>query len=121
MMSKKIVRAFHYTRMMDDEVERLRPAGIMISVDFLRERVERRVEAADLSQEPANQVTCRTAHGNAEFGVRDGFWLTALPVHHDDGAVNMLLEHGGREGVAGKMASNHALSGAITYDKHFSP
>ncbi|WP_395517747.1 hypothetical protein [Pseudorhizobium flavum] len=99
-MSMMIVRAFHYTRMTDDEVDRLQAGGVVLtSVDFLRERLGRRVEAGDLSQELADQIVSRTALANAEFGVRDGFWLTALPIPPADSRVNLLVQHWGGEGA----------------------
>lgn len=97
-MSTKTVRAFHYTRMTDDEVDRLRTRGVTLtSVDFLRERIDRRVEAGDLSRRLGDQIVSRTALDNPEFGTRDGFWLSALPIPIDDGSVNLLLQHWGGE------------------------
>jgi hypothetical protein len=50
-MSAKIVRAFHYSRMTDDEIEILRADGIVpTSVGFLKTRVDRQVAAGRLSR-----------------------------------------------------------------------
>ena len=49
LMSTKTIRAFHYTRMTDDEVDFLLANGVVLtSTTFLRERVNRQVKAGHL-------------------------------------------------------------------------
>jgi hypothetical protein len=96
-MSTKTLRTFHYTRMTGDEVESVQAEGIVpTSVDSLTKRVDRQVAAGRLTPEQATTIIKRTRLP-MDFGVRKGFWSTTVPLHPDDSAVKLLVEHWGGE------------------------
>lgn len=98
-LSSKTFRAFHYSRMTDDEVDAFKTVGIVTtSVDFLRQRVDHQVNSGTMSVAQANRIVKNTALARPEeFGHRDGFWTTATPIHPADEAVNFLVDHWGGE------------------------
>jgi hypothetical protein len=97
-MSTKTLRAFHYSRMTDEEVEAVLAEGIVpTSVEFLKQRVERQVAAGTLTPEQGNRIVTRSPLQSADFGVRSGFWSTSSPIHPDDSAVSLLVGHWGGE------------------------
>jgi hypothetical protein len=98
-MATKTFRAFHYSRMTDDEAGAFMADGInLTSKDFLRKRVDRQVDAGTMSSVQGDLIVSKTALARPrEFGERNGFWTTATPIHPDDGAVNMLVGYWGGE------------------------
>jgi hypothetical protein len=97
-ISTKTLRAFHYTRMTDDEVEAMMANGIVpTSVEFLKQRVDRQVIAGALTQEQGDAIVKRSPLRTADFGVRSGFWSTSSPIHPSDSAVSLLVSHWGGE------------------------
>ena len=97
-MSAKTVRAFHYSRMTDDEVEALQAEGtVPTSVDSLKQRVDRQVISGTLTREQGGLIVERNPLQRTAFGVRKGFWSSSSPIHPDDAAVNILVDHWGGE------------------------
>jgi hypothetical protein len=96
-MSTKTVRAFHYSRMTDGEVEAALSDGIVpTSVEFLKKRVDRQIAAGRMTPEQGTRIITRSPL-HADFGVRKGFWSTTVPFHPADPAVKLLVEHWGGE------------------------
>ncbi|UVK48267.1 hypothetical protein BPNPMPFG_007606 (plasmid) [Mesorhizobium sp. AR07] len=96
-MSTKTLRTFHYTRMTDDEVESVQAEGMVpTSVDSLNNRVDRQVAAGGLTPEQGTRIIKRPRL-RTDFGVRKGFWSTTVPLHPDESAVKLLVEHWGGE------------------------
>lgn len=97
-MAAKTVRAFHYSRMTDDEVEALRAEGIVpTAVSSLEQRVNRQVISGTLTREQGDLIIERGSLQAAAFGIRKGFWSSSSPIHPDDAAVNLLVDHWGGE------------------------
>jgi hypothetical protein len=97
-MSSKTLRAFHYTRMTDEEVEAILSDGITpASVEFLKQRVDRQVSAGRLTKEQGEKIVAHNRLYTTDFGVRGVFWATTLPHHPDDSAVSPLVSHWGCE------------------------
>jgi hypothetical protein len=97
-MAAKTVRAFHYSRMTDDEVQAVQAEGIVpTSVDSLKQRVDRQVISGTLTREQGDLIIDRGPLQTAAFGVRHGFWSTSSPIHPDNAAVNLLVDHWGGE------------------------
>lgn len=97
-IAQKTVRAFHYTRMTDGEVEALLNEGIQpTSPDFLRRRIDRNVEAGLLAQEQGDVIFGRSPLHTVEYGDRKGFYATSTPVHPSSGDVDRLVGNWGGE------------------------
>ncbi|WP_149907996.1 hypothetical protein [Mesorhizobium sp. SARCC-RB16n] len=100
-MSTKTFRAFHYTRMTDDEVAALWSTGIVTtSLGFLKERVAQQVAAGKLTPEQGQRIVSKSALGRqGELDNRSGFWTVAAPVSPGDNAAKSLVDHWGGEGA----------------------
>lgn len=99
-MEQRTIRAWHYTRLTDGEVDLLRLNGIQTSdVEGIRRRLDAQVSAGALDAAMANAI-----FGESPFHVqansRSGkFWMVSHPFLSTDGGVELLLQHWGGEGV----------------------
>jgi hypothetical protein len=99
-MSTKTIRAFHYSRMTDDEIEAVLSEGIVpTSIEYMKQRVDRQVSAGRVTIEQATRIITQRPPQTTDFGVRKGFWSTSSPIHPDDRAVDLLVGHWGGESV----------------------
>ena len=99
-MEQRTIRAWHYTRLTDDETALLKSEGVYVST------LEPSVEGSTFRHPRAR---CRPKTADALYAaspfhhqhdLRAGkFWMTSHPVAADDSGVELLLGHWGGEGV----------------------
>lgn len=92
------VRAFHYTRITDAELEKLFVEGIHLSTHAsLLSRLAALVESSDLSQSDADAVI-EASPFKTQLALREGmFWATSRPYPSDYDGVEPLLQYWGGE------------------------
>lgn len=99
-MNRRSIRAWHYTRLMDDEAAELRMRGVHTSdLDAIRRRLDVQVSAGVLSTEAADALYAASPFHQQNDSRSGKFWMTSHPVSADNGLVKLLLEHWGGEGV----------------------
>lgn len=99
-MEKRIIRAWHYTRLTDAETERLRTGGIYIStLETIRIRLNMQITEGLLPDESADALYAASPFHQQDSARANKFWMTSHPLPVDDGGVTLLLEHWGGEGV----------------------
>lgn len=110
-MERRVIRAWHYTRMTDAEVDTLRQEGIHLSTpESLRRRLDAVVAAGAISADAADQLYAQSPFHGDQHDVRvNRFWMNSHPVAFDDGSVALLIRHWG-----GEVASMFARSSALT-------
>ena len=93
------IRGFHYTRLTDGEVARMRSDGIILSdPDFLRQRLTCAVSDGLISSEVAGLLFDGSPLMKGQHANRAGmFWLVSHPQEVNDGGVTSLLGHWGGE------------------------
>jgi len=99
-MNRRTMRAWHYTRLVDDEVRSIRESGIHPgTLETLRRRLEAQARAGLLSAADAEGLYAASPchHPEQKPGRLGKFWLTSDPVRVDDGGVKLLLENWGGE------------------------
>lgn len=99
LMEARTIRAWHYTRMTDTEVDALRQTGIYpSSLDTIRSRFAAQVVAGAFSQEVADRLFADSPYQTDQFDARSGkFWMTSHPVDIEDGGLAVFLESWGGE------------------------
>lgn len=103
LMSTKTIRAFHYTRLVDSEVENILANGFTApttktSFQRLSERLNHVVEEGHLTRAEADQIIASSPLNDpAQLNARRGFWMTTGAFHPTDGAVELLVSHWGGE------------------------
>jgi hypothetical protein len=92
-----IIRAWHYTRLTDAEVEILQRQGVHLStLETLQRRLA--VAAGALSSEAANQLYAQSPFHCQQNATRvNRFWMTSHPIVIDDSSVEPLMKHWGGE------------------------
>ena len=101
-MQSRIIRAWHYTRLTDPEVETLLAAGIRLStLETTRQRLDAQVAAGQFSDEISNALfEASPFHNSEQFRARTSkFWMTSHPVEIGDDGVTLLLANWGGEAV----------------------
>ncbi|MCW8088245.1 hypothetical protein [Sabulicella glaciei] len=98
-MEGRTIRAFHYTRLTDVEVEGLLKQGIHPSTpDSLRTRLNSMVTAGHLTTDRAAALYKASPFHGEQLEARDGkFWMTSYPHVVDDPGVVRLMRHWGGE------------------------
>lgn len=98
-MEARTIRAWHYTRMTDAEVESLRRGGIYLStLETIRQRFDAQVAAGVFSAEVADALFAASPFQNDQRRSRsDKFWMTSHPMDIEDGGVTLLLGNWGGE------------------------
>ena len=98
-MEARTIRAWHYTRMTDTEIDTLQQMGIYpSSLDTIRSRFTAQVAAGAFSQEVADRLFADSPYQSDQLAARSGkFWMTSHPVEIEDGGVEPLLESWGGE------------------------
>lgn len=99
LMEDRTIRAWHYTRLTDTEVDTLRQTGIYpSSLDTIRSRFAAQVNAGAFTQEVADRLFADSPYQSDQLDARSGkFWMTSHPVDIQDGGVELLLESWGGE------------------------
>lgn len=99
LMEARTIRAWHYTRMTDAEVDAIWQNGIYLStLDTIRTRFDRQVAAGAFTQDVADRLLIDSPFQSEQLGSRsDKFWMVSHPVEIDDSGVELLLESWGGE------------------------
>ncbi|UQR61659.1 hypothetical protein LRP30_33300 [Bradyrhizobium sp. C-145] len=99
-MNHRTIRAWHYTRLVEDEVRNIRETGIYPgTLETLRCRLDAQARAGLLSAADVEALYTASPchHPEQQPGRLGKFWLTSDPVRIDDGGVKLLLENWGGE------------------------
>lgn len=98
-IATRSIRAWHYTRMTDDEIDTLQRDGIhMSSPESLQARLDSLVSAGLLKRELAERLFERSPfHGDQRRARQGKFWMTSHPTPVDDSGVTRLLRYWGGE------------------------
>lgn len=101
MMNARTIRAWHYTRLTDSEVQTFYKDGIHLSdLKTIRQRLDTQVDAGTFPANIADALLAESPFHQDEFGARSGkFWMTSCPVPINSGLVDLLLQNWGGEGV----------------------
>lgn len=91
------IRAWHYARLLDHEVEAMRQGVVPSSLEFLKKRLNDLVAMDLLNQEEAGKVFQESPFQSQE-GIRSGrLWIATVPLHYCDTGVSPLLGSWGGE------------------------
>lgn len=98
-MNERAIRAWHYTRMTDDDVARLWADGIRLSTpEMLRERLDRLVAASLLTADQAERLFAKSPFNSNQGKIRaDKFYLVSHPQALTCSGVRGLLGFWGGE------------------------
>jgi hypothetical protein len=99
-MESRTIRAWHYARLVDDEVRIIRENGIYPgTLDTLRQRLDAQAAAGLFTAADAEALYAASPchHREQQPGRLGKFWLVSDPVRTDDGGVKLLLENWGGE------------------------
>lgn len=98
-MNERTIRAWHYTRMTDDDVARLGADGIRLSTpEMLRERLDRLVAAGLLTDEQAERLFAKSPFNSYQGKIRaNKFYLVSHPQALTCSGVRGLLGFWGGE------------------------
>ncbi len=103
LIAPRSIRAFHYTRMVDIEVDDVLANGFYAPTtedSFVRlsERVGRLVQAGILSIQEGDRIfSASPLHNSEQFRARQGIWLTPHAYRPDSQAVRLLVNNWGGE------------------------
>jgi hypothetical protein len=97
-METRAIRAWHYTRLTDGEVDVIRERGIYPStLDSLRRRLDAQVAAGSFAAAAADALYAASPFHH-QLDSRSGkFWMTSHPIEIDDSGVTLLLNNWGGE------------------------
>jgi hypothetical protein len=91
------IRAWHYARLLDHEVNVIQQRLVPSSLEFLQERLHDLVAMELLSQEEADEVFQESPFQSQE-DIRSGrLWTVTVPLHYSDEGVSPLLGSWGGE------------------------
>lgn len=99
LMERRTIRAWHYSRMTDPEVDALCSGGIYPStLDNIRARFAAQVAAGAFTEEIADRLLADSPYQSKQLGSRSNkFWMVSHPVGIEDSGVELLLESWGGE------------------------
>jgi len=103
LMSSKTIRAFHYTRMIDAEVENVLANGFFAPTSetafgHLSDRVGRLVETGLLSIQEGDRIFSASPLNHPDqLQARQGLWLTTVPFNPETPSVSLLVNNWGGE------------------------
>jgi len=101
-MKHSAIRAWHYTRLTDSEVDALRTTGVHLStLETMRQRLDAQVATGQISVEIANALFEESPlHDSQQITSRSNrFWMTSHPLMIEDDGVALLLDNWGGEVV----------------------
>ncbi|CAN7350637.1 hypothetical protein [Rhizobium sp. LjRoot258] len=99
-MEQRTIRAWHYTRLTEDEANLLQSGGIYISnLAAIRKRLDTQVVAGVIPVESADALHEASPFHHQTDSRSGKFWMTSHPFPPDDSGVELLLGHWGGEGV----------------------
>lgn len=98
-MASRTIRAWHYTRMTNDEVQLVRQNGVHLStIETIRARFARQVVAGHLTEEVAERLFADSPFQSDQLSARAGkFWMVSKPVSTTSSRVKPLLASWGGE------------------------
>ena len=98
-MQTRTIRAWHYTRLTDQEAQALKRDGIHVSTpETLTARLEALVTTGHLSRRAAEALyEASPFHGDQRKSREGKFWMISHPQAIDDGGVEPLLARWGGE------------------------
>jgi hypothetical protein len=113
-MQQRTIRAFHYTRLTDDEVATLLGDGIHLSTPAsLQRRLDDVVAAGGVAGDFADRLYAESPFHSDQLEVRSGkFWMISHPIAVDDSGVKPLMKHWGGE-VASMRIPDDVLSAQL--------
>jgi hypothetical protein len=113
-MAARTIRAFHYTRLTDEEVTALRRSGVHLSTpETLRRRLDLLVASGRLEPDVADRLYAESPFHSDQLQARsDKFWMASHPLQADDSGVMPLMKHWGGE-VASMWVRDAALSAPL--------
>jgi hypothetical protein len=93
LMERRTIRAWHYTRLTDEEVQALRGGGIYpSSLGSIQARLDAQVAAGAFSRETVGRLYRDSPyHSDQRSSRSDKFWMTSHPLDVDDSGVELLL------------------------------
>jgi hypothetical protein len=99
LVKARTIRAWHYTRMTDREVDIIRRDGIYpSSIANFRARLDAEVVAGSFSAEIADRLFTDSPYQSGQRASRSGkFWAVSNPHSIDDSGVELLVESWGGE------------------------
>ncbi len=99
-MERYTIRAWHYTRLTDDETKLLQSGGIYTSnLRAIRSRLDAQVATGVISANIADALYGASPFHHQEESRSGKFWMVSHPFSIDDHGVELLLAHWGGEGV----------------------
>lgn len=101
LMEARTIRAWHYTRMTDAEVNTMRRVGVYPStLDNIRARLAAQVDTRAFSQEVADRLFADSPYQAERPDSRlEKFWMVSHPLSVEDSGVESLLKYWGGESV----------------------
>ncbi len=101
MMEERTIRAWHHTRLTDDETALLKAEGVYSSnLEAIRRRLDVQVSKGVLSTEHADALYAASPFQQPGETRSGKFWMTSYPrATTDDSGVELLFQHWGGEGV----------------------
>lgn len=100
LMQSRTIRAWHYTRLVDDEVRIVRQNGIYPgTLETLQMRLDALVKAGSIKAVDAAALYAASPchHPEQQPGRLGKFWMSSDPIATDDGGVELLLGNWGGE------------------------
>jgi hypothetical protein len=99
-MQSRTIRAWHYTRLTDEETGLLRSEGVYVSnLEMIRRRLDAQVSAGLIPGRAADALYAASPFHRPRDTRAGKFWMTSHPAPTDSSGVQPLLEHWGGEGV----------------------
>jgi hypothetical protein len=98
-MKARTIRAWHHTRLTDDEANAFRLHGVEISTPAsLKSRLNARVAVGELNQAVSDALFAASPFHSDQFGARSSkFWMTSHPIAIGDSGVKPLMARWGGE------------------------
>jgi hypothetical protein len=97
-MEARTIRAWHYTRLTDAEIDKIRADGVYPStLETLRQRLDAAVTAGLFTAETADTLFAASPFHEQLDGRSNRFWMTSHPAAIDDSCVTLLLGNWGGE------------------------
>jgi hypothetical protein len=114
LMRERVIRAWHYTRLTEKEVEQMLKEGLHLSTPAtLRSRLNSLVQANLLTSDRAETLYAASPfHSNQLDGRSGKFWVVSHPTPVSDSGVERLLAHWGGE-VASFWTEDPALIAGV--------
>lgn len=111
LMDARTIRAWHYTRLTDDEVEALLRDGVHLSTpESLRRRFDQTVTAGHLTAADAEHLWAHNMFNHQHDSRAGKFWAVSHPQPIDDGGVTPLMKHWGGEAASMWMQDEAVLA-----------